>query len=71
METTGKGWIRLTYIELLILVGMYRSRGEAASSHWDAESGRVIFRATMPLKVFHAFSRMLDLITVSQSQQDM
>lgn len=32
METTTKGWMRLTYIELLILVGVYRSRGEAAST---------------------------------------
>lgn len=48
-----------TYIGLLFLEGVYRSRGKATSSLWDAESGRVIFRATMPLKVFHTFSRML------------
>ncbi|XP_030270458.1 piggyBac transposable element-derived protein 4-like [Sparus aurata] len=47
------------YIGLLILAGVYRSRGEAAASLWDAESGRAIFRATMPLKVFHTYSRML------------
>ncbi|XP_045067740.1 piggyBac transposable element-derived protein 4-like [Coregonus clupeaformis] len=47
------------YVGLLILAGVYRSRGEAASSLWDAESGRTIFRATMPLKVFHAYSRLL------------
>ena len=46
------------YIGLLILVGVYRSRGEATCSLWDAESGRVIFRTTIPLKVFHTFSRM-------------
>ncbi|XP_053171655.1 piggyBac transposable element-derived protein 4-like [Scomber japonicus] len=47
------------YIGLLILAGVYRSRGEAAASLWDAESGRAIFRATMPLKVFHGYSRLL------------
>ncbi|XP_047197199.1 piggyBac transposable element-derived protein 4-like [Hippoglossus stenolepis] len=47
------------YVGLLILAGVYRSRGEAAASLWDAESGRVIFRATMPLKVFHTYSRLL------------
>ncbi|XP_045075401.1 piggyBac transposable element-derived protein 4-like [Coregonus clupeaformis] len=47
------------YVGLLILAGVYRSRGEAASSLWDAESGRTIFRATMPLKVFHVYSRLL------------
>ncbi|KAJ7983381.1 hypothetical protein DPEC_G00379450 [Dallia pectoralis] len=33
--------------------------GEAAASLWDAESGRPIFRATMPLKVFYAYSSLL------------
>ena len=48
-----------TYVGLLILVGVYRSRGEATASLWDAESGRTVFRATMPLKVFHRYSRLL------------
>ncbi|XP_062414083.1 piggyBac transposable element-derived protein 4-like isoform X2 [Pungitius pungitius] len=47
------------YVGLLILAGVYRSRGEAAASLWDAESGRAIFRATMPLKDFHAYSTLL------------
>ncbi|XP_051566192.1 uncharacterized protein LOC127447964 isoform X1 [Myxocyprinus asiaticus] len=61
----GDNWKRMdeidlrAYIGLLILAGVYRSRGEATCSLWDAESGRAIFRATMPLKVFHTFSRML------------
>jgi hypothetical protein len=60
----GDNWKRLdeidlrAYIGLLILAGVYRSRGEATCNLWDAESGRAIFRATMPLKVFHTFSRM-------------
>lgn len=47
------------YVGLLILSGVYRSRGEAAESLWEAESGRAIFRATMPLKTFHAYSSLL------------
>ncbi|KAK5887851.1 hypothetical protein CesoFtcFv8_016412 [Champsocephalus esox] len=47
------------YTGLLILAGAYKSRGEAAASLWDAESGRAVFCATMPLKLFHLFSRML------------
>ena len=47
------------YVGLLILAGVYRSRGEAAASWWDAENGRAIFRATMPLKLFHTYSRLL------------
>ncbi|XP_034385702.1 uncharacterized protein LOC117728888 [Cyclopterus lumpus] len=61
----GDDWKRMdatdlrAYVRLLILAGVYRSRGEAAASLWDAESGRVIFPATMPLKRFHAYSRLL------------
>ncbi|CAJ1061405.1 piggyBac transposable element-derived protein 3-like%2C partial [Xyrichtys novacula] len=61
----GDGWKRMdavdlrAYIGLLLLAAVYRSRGEASASLWDAESGRSIFRATMPLKVFHAYSRLL------------
>ena len=61
----GDSWKRMdevdlyAYIGLLILAGVYRSRGEAAASLWDAESGRPIFRATMPLKRFHTYSRLL------------
>lgn len=61
----GDGWQAMdgtdlhAYIGLLILAGVYRSRGEAAASLWDAENGRAIFRATMPLKLFHTYSRLL------------
>ncbi|XP_067115864.1 piggyBac transposable element-derived protein 4-like [Osmerus mordax] len=47
------------YLGLLILAGVYKSRGEAAASLWDAQSGRVIFRATMPLKLFYTYSSTL------------
>ncbi|XP_052348595.1 piggyBac transposable element-derived protein 4-like [Oncorhynchus keta] len=47
------------YIGLLILAGVYRSRCEATASLWDAERGRTVFRATMPLKIFHKYSRLL------------
>ncbi|XP_020359447.1 piggyBac transposable element-derived protein 4-like [Oncorhynchus kisutch] len=61
----GDGWRPMdttdlrAYLGLLILAGVYRSRGEAAASLWDAESGRTVFRATMSLKVFHRYSRLL------------
>uniref|UniRef100_A0A3B4APE2 PiggyBac transposable element-derived protein domain-containing protein n=1 Tax=Periophthalmus magnuspinnatus TaxID=409849 RepID=A0A3B4APE2_9GOBI len=61
----GDSWKKMdetdlrTYLGLLILAGVYRSRGEAAASLWDAESGRPIFQATMPLKLFHTYSRLL------------
>ncbi|KAL7399436.1 hypothetical protein ABVT39_024263 [Epinephelus coioides] len=47
------------YMGLLILAGVYRSRGEAAASLWDADSGRAIFRATMSLKTFYTYSRLI------------
>ncbi|XP_032364545.1 piggyBac transposable element-derived protein 4 [Etheostoma spectabile] len=47
------------YLGLLILAGVYRSRNEALESLWHEESGRAIFRATMPVKRFHLYSRML------------
>ena len=53
----GDNWKGLD--ELLILAGAYRSQGKAAASLWDAESGRVIFHATMPLQIFHTYSRLL------------
>ena len=53
----GDNWKGLD--ELLILAGAYRSQGKAAASLWDTESGRVIFHATMPLQIFHTYSRLL------------
>ncbi|CAI5643297.1 unnamed protein product [Oreochromis niloticus] len=47
------------YVGLLVLAGMYRSRGEACESLWDGESGRSVFRAAMPLKTFRAYSTTL------------
>jgi len=43
------------YFGILILAGVYRSRGESTESLWDAKTGRAIFRATMSLKSFHVF----------------
>ena len=60
----GDNWKRMdeidlhAYIGLLILECVFKSRGEATCSLWDAESGKEIFCAMMPLKVFHTFSRM-------------
>ncbi|KAE8289429.1 hypothetical protein D5F01_LYC11129 [Larimichthys crocea] len=47
------------YMGLLILVSVYRSRGEATASLWDVESGRTIFRATMSLKVFYVYLKLV------------
>ncbi|CAI5677959.1 unnamed protein product [Oreochromis niloticus] len=47
------------YVGLLVLAGVYGSRGEACESLWDAESGRSVFRAAMPLKTFRAYSSAL------------
>uniref|UniRef100_A0A3B3DQJ5 PiggyBac transposable element-derived protein domain-containing protein n=1 Tax=Oryzias melastigma TaxID=30732 RepID=A0A3B3DQJ5_ORYME len=47
------------YVGLLILAGVYRSRGEALASLWEPECGRAIFRATMSLKTFYRRSVML------------
>ncbi|XP_068451616.1 piggyBac transposable element-derived protein 4-like [Clinocottus analis] len=61
----GDGWKGMdetdlrAYVGLLILAGVYRSRGEAAASLWDAESGRAVFRATMSLKRFYEYSGLL------------
>ena len=38
-----------TYIGILILAVIYRSRHEATRSMWDAKTGRAMFRATMAL----------------------
>ncbi|KAL4007576.1 hypothetical protein ACER0C_001428 [Sarotherodon galilaeus] len=40
------------YIGILILAGVYRSKGEATASLWNEENGRPIFRATMSLETF-------------------
>lgn len=47
------------YMGLLILAGVYRSQGEAASSLWNAEMGRPIFRVTMSLEMFRTISAVL------------
>ncbi|XP_038128076.1 piggyBac transposable element-derived protein 4-like [Cyprinodon tularosa] len=47
------------YIGLLILAGVYKSKGEATASLWNAETGRAIFPATMSLKAFHILSRVI------------
>lgn len=47
------------YIGILVLAGVYRSKGEATASLWDEENGRPIFRATMSLETFHMISRVI------------
>ncbi|XP_033960769.1 piggyBac transposable element-derived protein 4-like [Pseudochaenichthys georgianus] len=61
----GKEWKELdithvhAYFGILLLAGVYRSRGESTESLWDAETGRAIFRATMSLETFHILSRIV------------
>ncbi|XP_061089207.1 piggyBac transposable element-derived protein 4-like [Conger conger] len=61
----GEGWKTVdemdlrAYMGLLILAGVYRARGEPTASLWSAETGRAIFHATMPLRTFNTFSRMI------------
>lgn len=47
------------YVGLLILAGMYRSLSEAFEILWHPEMGCTVFRTTMPLKTFRAYSTTL------------
>ncbi|KAL7382805.1 hypothetical protein ABVT39_027899 [Epinephelus coioides] len=40
----------MAFLGLLLLVGVYRSRGEATRSMWDAQTGCPVFAATMRAK---------------------
>ncbi|XP_028672760.1 piggyBac transposable element-derived protein 4-like [Erpetoichthys calabaricus] len=61
----GERWKKIdeselrAYLGLLVLAGVYRSQGEAASRLWHPETGRPVFCATMPLKRFCALSAIL------------
>ncbi|KAF0023369.1 hypothetical protein F2P81_023999 [Scophthalmus maximus] len=43
------------YFGIIILAGVYRSRGETTESLWDAETGRAIFGAIMSVEFPHIF----------------
>lgn len=47
------------YYGLLLLAGVYRSRGEDISELWDDHKGRPIFRATMSLKMFKLINQCI------------
>lgn len=47
------------YVGLLILAGVFRSKGETTLSLWDERSGRAIFRATMSRRRFHDINSAL------------
>nr|XP_023650860.1 piggyBac transposable element-derived protein 4-like isoform X2 [Paramormyrops kingsleyae] len=61
----GKQWKEVdntemfAYYGVLILAGVYRSRGQSARSLWDSELGRPIFRTSMSLNSFSMFSRAI------------
>nr|XP_023657834.1 piggyBac transposable element-derived protein 4-like isoform X2 [Paramormyrops kingsleyae] len=44
------------YIGILILAGVFRSKGETFASLWDLKTGRAIFQATMPRARFNQLS---------------
>ncbi|XP_046726710.1 piggyBac transposable element-derived protein 4-like [Silurus meridionalis] len=64
-QRTNKTWTDVdstdvkAYMGLIILAGVYRSRGESTGSLWDDRSGRAVFKATMSLSRFHEISRAL------------
>ena len=47
------------YICLLILAGVFRSKGETTLSLWDEQRGCAIFRDTMPCHRFHEINNAL------------
>ncbi|XP_060792618.1 piggyBac transposable element-derived protein 4-like [Neoarius graeffei] len=47
------------YFGVLILAGVFRSKGEATESLWHEETGRELFRSIMPLKTFKMLSRII------------
>nr|XP_023665676.1 piggyBac transposable element-derived protein 4-like isoform X1 [Paramormyrops kingsleyae] len=49
----------LAYYGLLILAGVYKSRGESALSLWDKEKGIPYFQSVMSLNSFSVFSRAI------------
>ena len=48
----------MTYIEILIFAGLYKSH-ESVGSMWSETTGRSIFRNTMSLKHFFMLSRVI------------
>ncbi|XP_055325865.1 piggyBac transposable element-derived protein 4-like, partial [Sitodiplosis mosellana] len=47
------------YYGLLLLAGVYRSRGEDITELWDDHKGRPIFRATMSLELFKRINQCI------------
>lgn len=47
------------YVGMLLLAGVYKSMGETTASLWAPDTGRAIFPATMSLKTFHVFTRII------------
>lgn len=62
------------YMGLLILAGVYRSKGESTRSLWDDQRGRPVFRATMSHKRFQMLTASLrfddQLIRPSRHKED-
>lgn len=56
----GDQWVEMdstefnAYIDLLILIGLYKSKGEVVANLWDFNTGRHIMSSTMDLERFRA-----------------
>lgn len=65
MCVCGDSWKHLNVthfqadIELLILAGVYKSKGKATASLWNADTGRAIFLETLSLKTIYVFSHVI------------
>lgn len=58
------------FIGLILLAGVYRSRNEALTSLWEAETGRSIFQAVTSLKKFQQLARIIRFDNKSRSTGD-
>ena len=59
----------LTFIGLMFLADVYRSRSEATRSLWDEQAGWTIFRTAMSLRTFNLLSRQADKTCTPSARQ--
>lgn len=57
------------YYGLLLLAGVYRSKGEDVTELWDDQNGRPIFRATMSLQRFSVINQCIRFDDKEQRSQ--
>jgi len=59
------------FIGLILLAGVYRSRNQALTNLWDAETGCLIFQAVISLQEFTILSRIIRFDNKSRSTRDL